>query len=220
MLQIGKGKGVDISAMENSSDALTRGRAEELKRNDKALRERMSPKGKLKLPPLLERRRWELGIPDGAFARQAVFDRVYIHQFDSNFGEAYVKGGLIIRPPTAQKRQKEECPTGVLLSAGLSAMDSLYSEGIGLGHVVNFTKLAVYRLPVDDVAGMEVNVIVLPVGAICGSHDLEDLRRRGLIKRKVVTYKHRETGQVLSEHIFVDQKGKRWTPQLPFPTEE
>ena len=61
----------------------------------------MSDPDKLKLTPLLEERRQEYMIPDGAFTCQCIYDRVIIWQIPDGNGETY-KGSSILMPDTTK----------------------------------------------------------------------------------------------------------------------
>ena len=104
------------------------------------IKERMSPPGALHLPPLLEKHRLKYGIPDGFFKSQAAFDRIYIFPLDPDDEDDKVKGTRIFKPQATKLRDKQEGNRGVLISAGLTAMDRLMSHGIELGDIVMTNK--------------------------------------------------------------------------------
>ena len=137
------------------------------------LREAMAPPDSLGLHPLLEKRRWEHGIPNGAFKHQAAYDRVLVQQI---IGEQEAKGtyggGLIHMTDRAKAREKDSYPRGVIVSAGLQALDVLRSNGMDIGHVVTFVRLAPWRMRVETVAGIEYHLMVLRAGDIIASEDL------------------------------------------------
>lgn len=205
----------EIEAMENHSDAFVRARAEKAKQLSADLKTIMSPAGALNLPPLLEARRLAYGIPDGVFAVDALFDRVYVFQVTEDATSTF-KGTSIVKPETSKQRERMECPTGIVVSAGLGALDALWSNGVELGHLVNFQKLAVYRLPVDSVGGMDFHVIVLQTGMIVGSRDLAVLRRAG----KVKTVAQRSSLKRPAVHVLEDENGQRFSPVTPDMPEE
>jgi len=141
-------------------------------------RKAQAPAKELKLPPLLEKRRQEFLIPDGAFAAQPVFDRIWVFQIAEQSVETY-GSGLLVKPEIIGERELEASPRGVLVGAGLSALDKLRSHGMELGHVVRFTHLAPFALMVDEVDGVQQWVRVMDVSYIVSSEDLETERRAG-----------------------------------------
>lgn len=147
-------------------------------KDDRERREsRMSPPGALNLPDLLEARRLEYAIPDGAFAVQASFDRILIWQI-TDVKKDWSEAGLII-PDTAQDRLKKEAPRGILVSAGLSALDSLVSNGYQLGHIVRFLHLAPYVVRCETIRGADYYTRVMDAGDLFGSEDLSEQIRNG-----------------------------------------
>lgn len=67
-----------------------------LQRLSDSIRARMSPKGELGIPELLDERRLEHGIPDGAFSMECLFDRILVFQIgDSASGKFGGDSGLI-----------------------------------------------------------------------------------------------------------------------------
>lgn len=172
----------------------------------------MSPKGKLGLPPLLERRRWEYGIPDAAFDIRAVFDRILVWQIATHQGETFVKGGAIIQPANFKEWDLRENPHGILISAGLNALDSLRSNGIDLGHHVTIIHVQPWRLELErDSGGTTKGLLMMQAGDITGSYDLEQALRKG---RCQIATKANATGQRI--HRLVDEKGEVWDPVTPW----
>ena len=131
----------------------------------------ISPPGSLGLPKLLDDRRLEYDIPDGAFGAHAVFDRVLVYQID-RVRTATFENSLIHRPDISRAREREECPVGVIVGAGLSALDSLRSHGVDLGHVCIFVHLAPFRFQCGTIDGHPVYVLLLRAGDIIASMDL------------------------------------------------
>lgn len=164
-----------------TADAESLGRREvELEAFRKARVAKMAKGAALKamrLPPLLAQRRLEFTIPDGAFAQMPLYDRVLVYQLgEKHFTE---KVGSIFLPETTQERLHDEAPRGVIVGAGLKALDELRSNGCDLGHIVRFVKMAPYRLIVDFVNNKSVTCLVMMSGHIVASEDLEEERRSG-----------------------------------------
>src|SRR6187399_79467 len=179
---------------------------EQAERRSAVMRKRMSPPGALGLPKLLDERRLEFGITDGAFSRQAVFDRVFLWQIPMQKGDKFESDSLIHMPESVQQREKARAPQGIIVSAGLRALDQLRSHGIDLGHKILFCHAAPYHIRYDSVLGLEQHLIIVLAGDIIGSEDLAtNLRTRE------VRYLAARTDTSV-EHTFIDENGKPWLP--------
>lgn len=142
--------------------------------------QRVSPPGALGLPPTLDAARCSHGIPDEAFRTQAAFERVLIWQLPSlEMGGDTYGGGPILMAETTKARDRYQAPRGVLVSAGLKALDALRSHGMDLGHVVTFLHMAPWKYRVGFVKGQEQSLLVLQVGDIMGSETLATSIRAG-----------------------------------------
>jgi hypothetical protein len=162
--------------LEQKEDAVR----EALRRSD-VMRSRISPKGTMGLPPLLDERRHEYGIVDGAFAHQAVMDAVLVRPISQFRGTTY--GDTIIHMTEGRQAAEEwECGRAVVVSAGLKAMDELASNGIGLGHIVNVGKHTPLRIRVDVVNGEPYHLLMLRPGDIVTSEDLAQGLHAGAVK--------------------------------------
>lgn len=179
---------------------------------DEATRALMSPPGALNLPPLLEKRRLEHGIIDAIFTNQPVFDRVFVWQLPSKEGETYLPGGSIVQPDNFRSADDRECPKGIVVGAGLSALDTLRSHGIDLGHVVSIIAVQPWRLPMGhNEKNVAVGVLMLRDGDLVGSDDLALLLRQGKVKFESVV-----TAEGKRVHRLVDQDGQPWDPVSPW----
>ncbi len=182
-----------------------------IKAGNDAIRAKMSPKGTLKLPPLLEARRWQYLIPDGCFSVQAVFDRMLVMQIP--FSDKKTFGDTsIIMPETTKARRADEACRGIIISAGLKGLNNLRSNGMDLGHIIRFIKNAPWRMEVDVVNGKDIFELLMRDGDVVGSEDLAEALRRG--ECEVVW--DEETAQ----HCYKDATGKQWTPLLPWIQED
>jgi hypothetical protein len=174
----------------------------------KDIQKNLSPRGALGLPEHLDRRRLEHGITDGAFRVQAAYDRILVHQIPmahfmaGTFGE----GGLIVMPKDAESARERSAPRGIVVSAGLKALDEMRSNGIELGDIVMFNHVSPWRIETDMIGGKLHHVLVMHAGHIIGSEDLATrLRKRELFLDGPVT-----------EHVYVNRgTGDRPTPVLP-----
>lgn len=137
-----------------------------------SLQKSIKPKGYYNIPDILDQRRLEYLIPNGAFECYPSFDKVFLYQIPMKEGETYKPGGMIIMPDQVISSKRNLAPRGILVSAGLKAMDALYSTGIEVGHIVRFKKFAPFILPVENVDGNELCVVVLRDGDIEASEDM------------------------------------------------
>lgn len=174
---------------------------------DRIIRQRMSPKGVLRLPPLLEERRLEFGITDRAFQAQAVYDRVFVFQLPMVHGDKF-EGSSLYMPDTTKAREMNGAPRGIIISAGAIALDSLRSNGVDLGHIVLFVNAAPYHIRYDTIAGQMKNLIVLTAGDIVASEDLTQNLRSAAVR---IVPKLNAAG--ITTHEYIDETGKPWIPQ-------
>lgn len=164
-----------------------------------AIKAKMSPPGALNLPPLLDERRLEHGIVDGVFRGACLFERVLVYQIDREQSELFEGASRIVRPPTVRQREERTSSLGIVVGAGLRALDVLRSNGVDLGHVVQIIKNAPWRIQVDTVNAQPVHVIVLNAGDILCSLDLgaalirgakkirEDINDQGMTEHSLTT---------------------------------
>jgi len=182
----------------------------------KAIAARQSPPGALGLPGKLELRRQQYNIPDEAFEMHAAFDRILLWQVDPLYQEKETikntfAGTSILMPETSSKRVRDETPRGVIVSAGLQALDNLRSNGLDVGHLVNFVRLSPWRIPIASYEGNLIYLIVLRDGDLIASEDLQQSVRSG---KAGVTY-----DASIKQHLFVDEQGATWNPSVPFVDE-
>jgi hypothetical protein len=138
---------------------------------------------------LLDKRRLEYAIPNGAFASYPTFDKCYIWQIPMDERQTYAEGGLIFKPEQIMAADRHTAPRGILVSAGLQAMDSLYSTGIEIGHIIRFKKLSPFIMQVDDIDGHKLYCMVVRDGDIDASEDLAEAYQKKLIEIKNVSDK-------------------------------
>lgn len=177
-------------------------------------RKHISPAGALALPELLDARRIQYGMPDQAFAGEAVFDRIFLWQIPHNFDETYT-GTSIVKTPNARKREEEECPRGIIVSAGLRALDNLRSHGVDIGHIVQFLKVGPFRMPLGQIGGVDIPpLIVARDGDIAASEELPKLRRANKVRTIAV-----DAGGAVEHRLEVDGKTLS-SPQMPWIPED
>lgn len=132
----------------------------------------LAPRGTYNIPMLLEERRFEYGIPNGAFEQFPVFDKVYVWQITLTERRTYTQGGAVIKPDAVIAADQNTAPRGIIVSAGLQALDSLRSTGIDIGHIIRFKKFSPFIQPVAEIQGKNLTVMVIRDGDIVSSEDL------------------------------------------------
>lgn len=193
-------------------------RAQELKQ--KAM-EHISPVGRppCRMPRLLNERRERYMIIDQMFEYPAMYDRILVHQVSMHEGTD-TKGGLIVMPESVKQREKDAACLGIIVSAGLQALDELRSNGSDIGHLVAFVQWSVYRLPVFTIAGRDFHLLVLKAGDIVADCDLFRLRKEQnvrIVERELPPTVDNPHGSRV--HVHVDENAKAWYPQEPFTSE-
>lgn len=181
---------------------------EQRKRDQEAeIRKNFADPGQLGLPKLLDSKRVKYGIPNSAFAQQPMFNQVLIWQIPLEESDTY-GGGVIAKTDTVKKRELTEAPRGVIVGAGLTALDLLRSHGADVGHTVFFTNLAPFRLRLPMIAGKEPVLVIVQAEYVFASEELaQGLKAR---QSRIIC---RETSEGGIEHIYCDENGKVWKPQ-------
>jgi hypothetical protein len=177
------------------------------RRGDEEIRAKMAKPGSLGLSPLLEKRRWDELIPDGAFEQQAVYDRLLVMQVDKSRGTDTFGDTSILMPATTKARLQDEACRGIIVSAGPLALDEIRGNGMDVGHYVRFIKNAPWRMQVDMVQGTAIHLLVMRAGDIVSSEDLAEALKRGECKLVV---------DADGTHGYVDNEGNQWKPKLPW----
>lgn len=149
----------------------------------------LKPKGYYNIPELLDERRLYYGIPNGAFESYPGFDKIYVYQIPLKTRSTYAEGGTIVRPDQVNGYDRNTTPRGIIVAAGLQAMDAIYSTGFEIGHIIRFKKLSPYMMPIDDIDGHEFHVMVIRDGDIEASEDLAELYNKRIIEIKNVSEK-------------------------------
>ncbi len=177
-------------------------------------RARVSPVGALGLTPLLDARRIEYSIIDAMFDARCCYDRVYVYQIPPKAvvkrqAESRSKGSVIALSVGMRENETDKAHRGIIVSAGLSAMDHLTAHGMGLGHIVNFALFSPLRHFPDDELPDE-SLVVLHAGQCVSSEDTEELIRAGKVKLQRIEI----DGNV--RHVYALEDGSRYLPETPF----
>ena len=170
---------------------------------DDELHKHISPLGTLGLPRLLDAKRFEWGIPDEAFTHQAAFKKLLIWQIPLSKSDTY-EGTSIIKTQQTKSRHLQEAHRGVVVSAGMTALDMLRSNGMDLGHTVNICRVAPFRMQFTTIGAVPLHLLIIHVGDVVDSEDLATA-----LKTRVCRIRQDDdTGQ----HYFIDENGKQWKP--------
>lgn len=179
----------------------------QLQQKERLRQSLVSPRGALGLPPLLDERRLLWRIPDGAFQVAPLYDRIYLFQIP-----IYIKKkGLITMTEQKEKAELRTGARGVIVAAGLLALDALRSNGVDLGHIVRANHVNPWRLAVDFAEGMEFEVLVMQAGYLSGSEDLANAIRNETTK---------VTRNAEGKHVLADHEGNTWDPVMPWDPNE
>ena len=141
----------------------------------------LAPRGTYKIPKLLDERRFEYGIPNGCFEHYPLYDKVYIWQLNMTERETYAEGGTIIKPEARLAHDRATAPRGIIVAAGLAALDSLRSSGCDVGHIVRFKKFAPFIQEVQEIDGHPLTVFTLRDGDMVSSEDLAREFHQGIV---------------------------------------
>lgn len=181
----------------------------------KALKANISKAGALKLPNLLDQRRRKYEIPDQAFDVAPAFDRIFVWPVSDFDGQQTYGDTKILMTDVREKAEKYHTPRGILVAAGLRALDNLKSHGIELGDEIEFIESAPFLRRVGVYAGTELGMYELRDGDITGSRDLAKRLRSGKVKVALKSFTDQE-GRKTTQHVYVDEKGKFLAPMDPW----
>lgn len=122
---------------------------------------------------LLERRIEEWNLPRSPY--QPAFDRIVVVPVpeDKSVRETFLKAGTIIMPGRKREVEANETARGVVVAAGLGALDVLRSHGMDVGHLVWVARLSPWRHVVErnEKTGGDIEMLFMRVGDIVGSED-------------------------------------------------
>lgn len=174
-------------------------------------RARVSPAGALPgMTKLLEERRLEYHIIDAMFDAQCCYDRVYVYQIPPKGVAARQKSeGLIKLSVGWKETEQDKAHRGVIVNAGLGALDHLTAHGMGIGHIVNFALFSPLRHFPDDELKDE-SLVVLHAGQCVSSEDTRQMLREGKIKLE------RRNIEGNCRHVYVLEDGTTWLPEIPW----
>jgi hypothetical protein len=138
----------------------------------------------------------ELDIP--AWPGQACFERVIVYRIpdEGSASETFASDGVIIKPETRRETDKDRSPRGVIVSAGLAALDVLVSNGMQIGELVWFAPHVPFRFEVGKRSdGTKLEFYFMNVGDIVLSEDILQRVVAGDLK----------LGRTGSQHVYNDE---------------
>ena len=133
----------------------------------------------------------EFNIPP--WPGQALFERVliYIVPSEEEASETFAPGGAIIKPDTKREIDKARSPRGVIVSAGLAAMDILRGNGMQVGEVVRVAPFVPYRYDCGkDSEGRPIEFMFCNVADVVLSEDILQRLADGELEVKGSNGKH------------------------------
>lgn len=167
-------KDVRIDLRDTEGEAAVRRTAE--------IKAQMSPPGALNLPEFLDAQRLKWGIPDGAFAARAVFDRIHIFPIDFDGKKETYGGTSIVLTSGSKQRSEQQAHRGILISMGLTAADHCVSNGIELGHIVRTIRNAPHSQECARLTTGSMFYLVMRDGDLTGDETQEEKLRAGITR--------------------------------------
>lgn len=167
------------AANDNAAPAMRDHEAIKREKRTRLIKERMSPPEVLKLTARLERMRQRYLIPDGAFKSQATFDRIYVYPIDPFDDAEKIPGSFLFRANLTRMKDMQEGHRGVLISAGLTAMDRLASHGYELGDIVTTNKNVPFARRCEVIEEEQLFYLVMRDGDLAGNESLMERIRAG-----------------------------------------
>lgn len=140
---------------------------------------------------LLERRIAEYDIPD--WPGEATFARILVYRIPDKAAKrnTFIEGGSIVMPETTQSNNEFRSPRGIIVSAGLQAMDILRGNGMQLGEMIWMSSHTPWRFQVDTKEdGKDVEFYFMQAGDVTLSEDLLQARKENKIRVELREGKH------------------------------
>jgi len=122
---------------------------------------------------LLQRRVNEFDIPP--WPGEAQFERVLVYQLPDSAAasDTFIKGGLIAKPDNRKSTDQKRSPRGIIVSAGLRAMDILRDNGMEVGELIWMSPNVFYRYEVGKHKnGQPIEFAFMNIGDIVLSEDI------------------------------------------------
>ena len=121
---------------------------------------------------LLEKRIAEFNLPPVPY--QPAYDRFILYTLPERKAErdTYAEDGIIVKPENIKSKEMKESPRGVVMAAGLKAMDILRGHGISLGSIIWVARFSPWRHVVDRRSTGDVEMMFLRASDVVGCEDL------------------------------------------------
>jgi hypothetical protein len=120
---------------------------------------------------LLEKRVKEYDIP--SWPGEAQFERIIVFQIPAE-ADAQEKIGSLFVPQKTRDAQLAKSPRGIVVSAGLKALDIMYSHGMELGEMIWLASWSPFRVQTEvKSGGATVEFFFMSVGDIILSEDMK-----------------------------------------------
>ena len=155
------------------------------------------------MPKLLVERIRELKIPPAP--GQACFDRILVYQIpdEASSRTTFSKDGSIIMPDSTREVKKVRSPRGIIVSAGLRALDIMADHGMELGEMVWFSPHVPTRFEVENSEGKQVLFFFMTIGDVIVSEDIP----QKLVDGKI------GLGRKNGKHVFGETISDREDPE-------
>lgn len=110
---------------------------------------------------------------------QPVTDRVFVYPLDTYGQPDKTAGGIVI---AESSKRRLAAQVGLLVAAGLTAREQIYSHGIELGDIVLMARFSHWeRGYFGEDKGREHRIYIIQAGEIVGSEDLKNRMDQGEI---------------------------------------
>jgi hypothetical protein len=140
---------------------------------------------------LLDKRIAEHSIPP--WPGEATFARIIVYRIPDKAAsrKTFVDGGSIVMPDTVHSNNEFRSPRGIIVSAGLQAMDILRGNGMQLGEMIWMSSHTPWRFEVDTkIDGKPVEFYFMQAGDVTMSEDLLQSRKAGKVRVELRDGKH------------------------------
>lgn len=101
---------------------------------------------------------------------QPVYDRVFVYPLETYGQPDKTAGGIII---AEQQRRRLAAQVGLLIGAGVKAIEELYGHGVELGDIVMMARFSHWERGYFGRDNKEHRIYILQAGEIVGSEDLK-----------------------------------------------
>jgi hypothetical protein len=151
------------------------------------------------------------------FDAACAFDRIYVYQIPPqdviDRAKKAADSPLTVAMSAGWNHMEQDrAHRGIIVAAGLSALDHLTAHGMGLGHIVNFAFFSILRHYPDE--DKNESLVPLHAGQVISSEDTQRLLREKKIK--VV---RRETPDGV-RHVYRLENGDEYLPEIPWAPKE